>query len=252
MTNVVLYETVNQVVIITLNRPERLNAISAQLREDLYNAVIRFESDDNSRVAILTGAGDKAFCAGMDLKESAEKKIGLRTDGVPGLNEIKRAKPLIAAVNGFALAGGWMLAQSCDLCVASEHAQFGITEGKMGRGMPWAVPIARMMSQRHAMELLLTGRMISAQRAYEIGFVNEVVPHGRLMDAAMSLANEIAACAPLTVVAAREMIYTCQEMGVSAAMKVAAHLFDRVYRSSDALEGPRAFAEKRKPNWKGM
>ena len=251
MSNVVLYETRNQVAVITLNRPERLNAISLQLRQELADAVMRFEADDSLRVAILTGAGDKAFCAGMDLKEAAELKTRLLTGRAPSLAEIKRVKPLIAAVNGFALAGGWAIVQSCDLCVASEHARFGITEGKVGRGMPWAAPMTRMMSQRHAMELLLTGRMITAQRGYEIGFVNEVVPHARLMDAAEALAGEIAACAPLTVAAAREMVYMSHEMGVSAASRAGVHLFDHVYRSEDALEGPRAFAEKRKPNWKG-
>ena len=251
MANEVLYEKQNQVVVITLNRPERLNSISLALREQLGNALKDFDADENLRVAILTGAGDRAFCAGMDLKEAAELKMGHRRGTVPNINEIKLGKPVIAAVNGFALAGGWMLVQTCDLCIASENATFGITEGKVGRGMPWAAPMTRMMSQRHAMELLLTGRKITAQRAYEIGFVNAVVPHAKLMEAAMAMAEEIVACAPLTVAAAREMVYLSHEMGVSAAARAGAHLFDRVYRSEDALEGPRAFSEKRKPNWTG-
>lgn len=251
MANEVLYEVRDQIALITLNRPERLNAISLALREQLGEAFLRFEADPALRVAIVTGAGNKAFCAGMDLKEAAELKVGLRPR-TPGLNEgIKVSKPVIAAVNGFALAGGWMIVQMCDLCVASEHATFGITEGKVGRGMPWAAPMTRMMSQRVALELLLTGRKITAQRAYEIGFVNQVVPHDKLLEAATALANEIIECAPLTVAAAKEMVYMAHEMGVGAAARAGAHIFDRVYRAADALEGPLAFKEKRKPNWKG-
>ncbi len=246
MTNEILYEKIDQVAVITLNRPERLNAISVALRAQLSAALKDFDSDLNLRVAIITGSGDKAFCAGMDLKEAAELKLGT----VEAIN-IKTAKPLIAAVNGMALAGGWKLVQSCDLCVASERATFGITEGKVGRGMPWAVPMTRMMSQRHALELLLTARRITAQRAYEIGFVNEVVPHEKLIESALAMAGEIVTCAPLTVAAARELVYLAHEMGVGAAARAAEHLFDRVYLSEDALEGPRAFAEKRKPVWKG-
>lgn len=249
MANEILYEERDQVAIITLNRPERMNSINAALREQMVAALERFEADANMRVAIITGTGDKAFCAGMDLKEAAEKQVGVLTGR--NYNEVKVTKPLIAAVNGFALAGGWLMVQICDLCVASDKARFGITEGKVGRGMPWAPPMTRMMSQRQAMELLLTGRMISAQRAYEIGFVNEVVPHEKLMEAAMNLALEIVACAPLTVAAAKEMVLLSHEMGVAAALRAGSHLFDRVYRSEDALEGPRAFSEKRKPNWKG-
>ena len=252
MADEVLYEVRNQIVLITLNRPERLNAISLALREQLAEAFLRFEADPALRVAIVTGAGKKAFCAGMDLKEAAELKVGLRPR-TPTLNDgIRVSKPVIAAVNGFALAGGWMIAQMCDLCVASEHAMFGITEGKVGRGMPWAAPMTRMMSQRVALELLLTGRKITAQRAYEIGFVNQVVPHDKLLEAATALANEIIECAPLTVAAAKEMVYIAHEMGVGAAARAGAHIFDRVYRAADALEGPLAFKEKRKPNWKGV
>ena len=252
MANEVLYDVKGRIALITLNRPERMNAISMALREQLRDAFLRFEADAALRVAILTGAGERAFCAGMDLKEAAELALGVQTVPIPVLGDnVHVSKPVIAAVNGFALAGGWLLAQMCDLCVAAEHAEFGITEGKVGRGMPWAAPLMHMVPRRIALELLLTGRRISARRAYEIGFVNAVVPAARLIQEATALADEIVACAPLTVAAAKEMVYLSGEMGVSAGLRAGHHIFDRVYRSEDALEGPRAFKEKRKPDWKG-
>src|ERR1043166_1018680 len=252
MANEVLYEAKEQVAVITLNRPERMNAISMAVRDQLGVAFERFEADGALRVAFLPGAGDRSFCAGMDLKEAAEIGLGVSVKPLPVLGDnIKVSKPVIAAVNGHALAGGWLLAQMCDLCVASDNAQFGITEGKVGRGMPWVPPLMRMIPQRIALELLLTGRSISAQRAYEIGFVNRVVPQAQLMEQSMALAREIIACAPLTVAAAKELVYLTAEMGTAAALRTGNHVFDRTYRSEDALEGPRAFKEKRKPNWQG-
>jgi len=150
-----------------------------------------------------------------------------------------------------AYAGGWLLVQMCDLCVAAEHATFAITEGKVGRGMPWAAPLGHIIPQRAMMELLLTGDPIDARRGYEIGFVNKVVPASELMATAIAMAEKIAANAPLTVRAARELVYLSTEMGRSAALRAGHHLFDRVYRSEDAQEGPRAFKEKRKPQWRG-
>jgi enoyl-CoA hydratase len=160
-------------------------------------------------------------------------------------------KPTIAAVNGVAYAGGWLLAQMCDLCVAAEHASFAITESRVGRGMPWAPPAVHMVQQRALLELLLTGQPIDAERAREIGFVNHVVPGTELLAFTLALAQKIAANAPLTVRAARDMVYLTQEMGLSAALRTADQLFEPVYRSKDAQEGLRAFREKRKPQWQG-
>ena len=251
MTNVVLYETRESIAIITLNRPERHNAISVAVREQLHVAFTRFEEDPAMRVAILTGAGDKAFCAGIDLKEAAEIQMKV-APYLPTLGEnIRISKPVIAAVNGHAYAGGWLLAQMCDLCVAADTARFGITEAKVGRGFPWAMPLFDMIPQRIALELLMTGGAISAQRAYEIGFVNRVVPAHELMEKTIAFANEITANAPLTIAAAKEMVSLSAEMGRSASLKLARQMFDeKVYQSEDAIEGPRAFKEKRKPNWK--
>jgi enoyl-CoA hydratase/carnithine racemase len=253
MTEEILYENRGQVAVITINRPEARNAINRGVREGLAAAWERFEKDGEARAAILTGAGDKAFCAGADLKEMAHNKLGsLPRNFLPTINvNVHVTKPVIAAVNGVAYAGGWALVQMCDLVVASETARFAITEAKVGRGMPWAVPLTHMIPQKVLLEILLTGNPITAQRAYEIGFVNHVVPAVQVMPKAMEIATTIAKNAPLTVAAAKEMVYMATDMGRQAGLEAARHLFDHVYRSEDAQEGPRAFAEKRKPQWKG-
>jgi enoyl-CoA hydratase/carnithine racemase len=169
---------------------------------------------------------------------------------IPG-DTIEITKPTIAAVNGVALAGGWLIAQACDLCVASTTARFAITEAKVGRGSPWAAPLIHMIPQRIMMEILLTGEPIDAQRAYEIGLVNRVTEPGNLMEDSLALARKILANAPLSVLAGKETVYLSTEMGRSAALRAARHAWERAYRSADAKEGPRAFAEKRAPVWKG-
>jgi enoyl-CoA hydratase/carnithine racemase len=250
----VLFETRDRVAIITINRPDARNAMNGAVREGLFAAFERVECDAAILVAILTGSGDRAFCSGADLKEAAEMQLAMPPPGfLPILGDtIEVSKPVIAAVNGLAFAGGWVLAQMCDLCVASSSASFAITEAKVGRGMPWAVPLIHMIPQRIMMELLLLGEPITAQRAYEIGFVNRVVAPDALMGAAMEMAGRIAANAPLTVRAAKELVRISTETGRSAALRSAGHLFERVYRSSDAQEGPRAFREKRAPLWHGQ
>jgi enoyl-CoA hydratase len=253
MTEAVLYERRGQVAIITINRPEARNSINHAVREGIFAACHRVEAEPEVQVAILTGAGDRAFCAGMDLKEAAAEGRGVMPRGfLPVIGDtVEMTKPTIAAVNGFAMAGGWMFAQMCDLCVAAEHAVFAITEAKVGRGTPWAAPLIGMLPQRVAMEVLLTGEPIGARRLLELGYVNQVVPGPQLMEAALALAERIAANAPLTVRACRELVHMSQEMGRSAALRAARHLFQPVYASEDAKEGPRAFAEKRKPVWQG-
>jgi enoyl-CoA hydratase len=144
-----------------------------------------------------------------------------------------------------------MIAQACDLCVASTRAQFAITEVKVGRSSPWAAPLIHMIPQRIMMEIVLTGKPISAQRAYEIGLVNRLAEPEGLMAAALALAGEILEGAPLSVQAARDMVMLSTEMGRSAALRAARHASESAYRSEDAQEGPKAFAEKRRPQWKG-
>ena len=233
MTDAVLFDAREDgIAIITLNRPDARNALGKDVRDGLFTAWDRFERDPALRVAILTGAGDKAFCAGGDLKEMTETRMTVPPRDLfplPG-DTIELTKPTIAAVNGVAFAGGWMIAQACDLCVASTIAKFAITEVKVGRSSPWAAPLIHMIPQRIMMEILLTGKPITAQRAYEIGLVNRLGQPDQLMNVALELATE---------------------MGRSAALQAARAASEYAYRSEDAQEGPRAFAEKRRPHWKG-
>jgi enoyl-CoA hydratase/carnithine racemase len=254
MTDAVLFDARDDgIAIITLNRPDSRNALGKEVRDGLFAAWDRFERDPALRVAILTGAGDKAFCAGGDLKEMVERGLSVPPRDmfpVPGDN-IEISKPTIAAVNGVAFAGGWMIAQACDLCVASTSAKFAITEVKVGRGSPWAAPLIHMIPQRIMMEIILTGKPISAQRAYEIGLVNRLAEPALLMDAALELAADILDGAPLSVKAGRETVMLATEMGRAAALQAARAAHEHAYMSEDAQEGPRAFAEKRRPQWKG-
>ena len=193
MSEAVLFEArAEGIAVITLNRPDQRNALGKAVREGLFAAWERFERDPALRVAILTGAGEKAFCAGGDLKEMVERGLQVPPRDmfpVPG-DSIELTKPTIAAVNGVAFAGGWMIAQACDLCVASTNASFAITEVKVGRSSPWAAPLIHMIPQRIMMEIILTGKPITAQRAYEIGLVNRLAEPADLMQAALDLAAE--------------------------------------------------------------
>jgi enoyl-CoA hydratase len=254
LTDEIRFDVVEgSIAVITIHRPAQRNAINAGVIEGLRQAWERLEADSALRVGILTAEGDKAFCAGMDLKAAAATQLKVPPrDMFPVLGDVVHiSKPTIAAVNGVALAGGWLFAQMCDLCIAAEHATFGITEAKVGRGMPWAAPLIHMLPQRIMMEILLTGRAISARRALELGYVNAVVPLADLRERALEMARDIAANAPLTVKAARELVYLSTEMGRSAGLRAAQHLFESVYLSEDAQEGPRSFAEKRAPRWQG-
>lgn len=254
LTEEVRFEVIEErIALVTLDRPAQRNAINSGMGDGLRQAWRRIEDDAGIRVAILTGSGDKAFCAGMDLKQAASTQMRVPPRNLlPVLGDTEHiSKPIIAAVNGVAMAGGWLLAQMCDLCIAAEHAQFAITEAKVGRGMPWAAPLAQMLPQRVVMELLLTGSPMTAARAYELGYVNKVVAADDLLEAALAMARTVAANAPLTVRAARELVYLSSEMGRSAGLRAARHLFESVYLSEDAQEGPRAFAEKRPPVWRG-
>ena len=241
------------IAIITINRPEQRNCLSKEVRDGLRAAWARFETDKAAKIAILTGSGEKAFCAGGDLTEMVETglKVPPRDMFPVPYENITLSKPTIAAVNGVAFAGGWMIAQGCDLCVASTTAKFAITEVKVGRGSPWAAPLIHMIPQRIFMEIVLTGKPISAQRAYEVGLVNRLAEPADLMSAAFELAREVIEGAPLSVAAARETVMLATEMGRAAALDAAWTAHAAAYNSEDAQEGPRAFAEKRKPKWQG-
>ncbi len=254
MSDAVLFDArPDGIALLTINRPEQRNALGREVREGLREGWAKFEADPALRVAILTGSGEKAFCAGGDLKEMVETGMQVPPRDMFPLpyDNIELTKPTIAAVNGVAFAGGWMIAQVCDLCVASTSAKFAITEVKVGRGSPWAAPLIHMIPQRIMMEIILTGKPITAQRAYEIGLVNRLAAPEALLDAALSLAHEVLEGAPLSVKAGRETVMLATEMGRGAALQAARAAHEVTYKSSDAREGPRAFAEKRKPEWRG-
>jgi enoyl-CoA hydratase/carnithine racemase len=253
VTPSVTYERRGEIGWLTICRPEARNALSAAVRSGLFDGIRRFNDDETARVLVLTGAGDVAFCAGADLKEMAQ--AGLQVPPSDFLPQIGRniavSKPTIAAVNGVAYAGGFLLAQCCDLCVAAESARFAISEVKVGRGAPWAAPLPWLIPPRVAMEMLLTGAPINAQRALQVGLVNQVVPLADLQDAVQSLAESIASNAPLSVDAGKRTVGLIAERSLSDALREAERIWEPVYRSEDAQEGPAAFREGRPPRWKG-
>jgi enoyl-CoA hydratase/carnithine racemase len=253
MGDVVRYEVENGVAWLTIDRPEARNALSAAVRAGLWDGVRRFNADDAAAVLVLTGAGDKAFCAGADLGEMATTALEIPPpDFLPQLGRnIAVDKPTIAAVNGIAYGGGFLLAQNCDLVVAAAHARFAISEAKVGRGAPWAVPLPLLVPPRIAMQLLLTGDPIDAARAHEVGLVNQVVPLAELRAAAQALAERIAGNAPLSVRAAKKTVRLVAELPLGTAFDQAEELWAPVYRSADAQEGPAAFRDKRTPVWQG-
>lgn len=257
MTTAVLYDQHDHIVTITLNRPEALNAINRQLRQELGEAITRFDQDPDARVAIVTGAG-RAFCAGRDLKERAsDNAAGVQARagdslGAESLSLFPRTwKPLIAAINGYAMAGGWAIAQMCDLRLAAEDARMGISESRWSLLPPFAATLAKLIPMTAVLELVFTAEPITARRAYEIGFVNKVVPGAQLMDEAMALARRLVANAPLSLRYFKEMAYRGLEMNEPGIAALTRHVYDQVLRSEDSKEGPRAFAEKRPPHWQG-
>ena len=252
MSATILYDKNDQIVTITLNRPEALNAINRQLKQEFIDALLRFDG-----VAIVTGTG-RAFCAGRDLKErSSDNAAGIQARasdslGSESLSMFPRvSKPLIAAINGHAMAGGWAIAQACDLRLAAQDASLGITESRWSLLPPFATHLARLLPMANVLELVFTAQPITAQRAWEIGFVNKVVPRERLMDEALSLAQQMVRNAPLSLRMFKELAYRGQGMGEPEIAALTRVMYDRLLVSEDAKEGPRAFAEKRAPQWQG-
>lgn len=247
----VRYELDGGIAWITLDRPEAMNALNRQVRSELWSSVRRFAADPDARVLVVTGSGDAAFCAGADLKEMSSTGMEIPPpDFLPmfGRN-IDMPKPTIAAVNGVAFGGGFLLAQYCDLCIAADGARFAISEARVGRGAPWAASLPWLIPPRVALELMMTAAPITAQRAHEIGLVNSVVTGQDLRERAGELARTIAANAPLSVKAAKAMVY--QSLSLEALFDKAERIWAPVYLSSDAQEGPAAFREGRVPRWQG-
>ncbi len=241
----------------TMNRPEAMNAFNRELYDALDDGWARFRDDDEARVAILTGAGDKAFCAGNDLKETARirtaqsKPIPRRARLGPLCEAFDLWKPTIAAINGFAIAGGWSQAQQCDIRIAAEHAELGVSEVRWNMAAGWLHSLTRQMHLQHALEVVLWGdRRITAQRAYEMGWVNRVVPKERLMDEAMEWAERILYLAPRDVRNLKEILYRGFYVPPLEMGSFARAIDQNLVGTEDTKEGPRAFVEKRKPQFK--
>jgi len=264
-----LYEKRDGIAILTLNRPEQRNAFSPQTMVLLARAWKDFREDDAMRVAILTGAGDTAFCAGGDLKLLLPMFTGARQPETEWDHELmsnlgdvmatallrpfELYKPIIAAVNGYAMAGGSEILQSTDIRIASRTASFGLTEVKRGLvpGGGSMVRLQRQIPYAKAMEILMTGDNMTAEEAHRVGFINEVVEPEALMPRALELAAKIAKNAPLAVQAIKETAIRTNGIPLEEAFKIEHECSAKVMTSSDAREGPRAFAEKREPVFKG-
>jgi enoyl-CoA hydratase len=253
MANEVLVDVTNGIMTVTLNRPEAKNAANKAVAVDVAAAMDKLDSDDSIHVAILTGAGG-TFCAGMDLKAFVSGEMPMvEGRGFAGLTEATPRKPLIAAVEGYALAGGLELAISCDLIVCADNAKFGIPEVKRGLAAAAGglMKLPRQIPSRLAMEMAITGDFITAQRAYELGLVNQVVPAGTALEAAKTLAARIVANGPLAVAISKQVIQQSADWSADEMWKKQQDLVMPIFGSEDAMEGSIAFAEKRAPNWKG-
>jgi enoyl-CoA hydratase/carnithine racemase len=253
-------EREGHLLVVTLDRPAVRNALHRAATDELDQVWTMFESDPDLRVAILTGAGDAAFSAGYDMKEAGPPSKGTEyvaqrhPRGLGALTlRYDMTKPLIAAVNGFALGGGLELALACDIIVAADHAELGFPEPRVGRmalegGMH---RLARSIPLKSAMGLLLTGRRITAQEAYRIGLVNEVVPRAELMSAARRWAAQILECAPLSVQATKDAVMSALGLPLPAAVGLVPKTMAQALASEDQVEGVNAFRERRAPKWSG-
>ncbi len=249
-------ETQDRITTITINRPEVMNALHPPANEELGKAFDAFAADDNAWVCIITGAGEKAFSAGNDLKVTASgQKFNMNWSGGFGgiTNRHDLFKPLIAAVNGVALGGGFEIALACDIIIAADHATLGLPEPRVGlvAGAGGMHRLPRMIPQKIAMGMMLRAKPLNARQAEKLGLVNEVVPLADLMDTARRWAREILECAPLSVRLTKQMSKLNLHLSVQDALKSQTPLYQTFLDSEDRKEGPKAFAEKRKPNWKG-
>jgi enoyl-CoA hydratase len=253
MADEVLRERRGHVEILTINRPEARNAINLATAIALSDALDACESDDDVWVVILTGAGDKAFSAGMDLKAFAAGEFPVTDKGFGGITQRDFPKPLIAAANGAALAGGFEILISCDMVVAADHAKFGIPEASRGliAGGGGLIRLPKRIPLAVAYEMALTADPIDAARAYELGLVNRVVPGNQVLDQAIALAERIAKNAPLAVRTSKDVMKRSRELSEEECWNLNSEAFGLIGRSADALEGAIAFAEKREPSWQG-
>jgi crotonobetainyl-CoA hydratase len=249
-----------RVAIVVMDRPEARNAMNREMTEQLDALYDELAADDSVWAVVLTGAGDRAFCAGQDLKELETRTQGAGTDaprpargGFGGITRRDFPKPIISAVNGFAMGGGFEICLACDLVVAEEHASFGLPEVKRGlfAAGGGVVRLGNRLPLPLAMEVVLTGEPLSARRAYELGLVNRVVPTGEGVRTAIQLANTICQAAPLAVRLSKKIVRAAVAGGEDELWALQAELGAELRRSDDYREGPRAFIEKRPPQWTG-
>ena len=253
MADELLRERRGHVEILTINRPDQRNAINRTTALAMDEALNECEVDDDVWVVVLTGADTKAFSAGMDLKAFVTGEFPITPNGFGGLTKRNFSKPIIAAANGTALAGGFELMISCDMVVAADHAKFGITEAQRGliAGGGGLIRLAKLVPRAVAYEMALTAEPIDAQRAYELGLVNRVVPGDQVLDAAVALAERISKNAPLAVRVSKRLMHDSIEMSEDEAWTANDEAFGLIGRSEDAREGAMAFAERREPKWQG-
>jgi enoyl-CoA hydratase len=258
MYKTLLYEKKDDIGVLTVNRPDKLNAISNELTSELSSLMDELEKDDKLRVLVITGAGDKAFVAGADIQELVDRdaRMGRRVsrERQEIFSRIENLPvPVIAAVNGYALGGGLELALACNIRVCSEKAQFGAPEVKLGiiPGDGGTQRLPRLVGLGRGMEMVITGDFIDAQEAYRIGLVNKVVPPEELMKAAMELAQKIASRPPLAVRYAKEAVNRSQEGDAASGFALESYLHALTCTTEDKKEGVAAFLEKRKGKFKG-
>jgi enoyl-CoA hydratase/carnithine racemase len=252
----IIYEKRGPIALVTINREGALNAIDGKTTAELFRAWSDFRDDDDLRVAVLTGVGQKAFSTGMDLVATASGESQITEGALPFGGFTKRMpifKPIIAAINGFCLAGGMELALTCDIRICSPNARFGLPEVRWalipGAGgtqrMPRALPLA------WANYLILTGEQMDAETALRLGLVSHIVPQDELIERALQIASTICERGPVAVRAAKEAILRGMDMSLDNGIAFEDALFSRISATEDAKEGPRAFSEKRKPEYKG-
>jgi enoyl-CoA hydratase/carnithine racemase len=258
----ITYRVADRIAYVTINRPEVMNALHAAANAEMLDAFSAFRDDDDAWIAILTGAGDRAFSAGNDLRATAartargEPRVAGAGVALGGITlGFQCAKPIIAAVNGYALGGGFELAMACDVIVAAESARFGLPEPRVGlvAGMGGLHRLPQHVPFKVAMGMMLTGRQISAAEAAGLGLVNEVVPAGQLMDAALAWAQQMLECSPVSLRVTKRSVLAGLGMAPEEAMRADrdSGRLAELYGSADYREGPAAFAQKRPPQWTG-